>query len=90
MYIATVTTKRGRGLARGFEVKKRMKQDGKIKGVIIEKGKRLPVGENEKLFKMEVGVITRNNVPLNIFHWKDMKDQHKAPLFQKIKVGYIK
>ncbi|XVF44896.1 hypothetical protein PTKIN_Ptkin02bG0160200 [Pterospermum kingtungense] len=39
---AMATTKRGRGLARGFEIKKRMKEGGKIQGVIIENGMHLP------------------------------------------------
>ncbi|KAK9018658.1 hypothetical protein V6N11_033705 [Hibiscus sabdariffa] len=71
-------------MARGFEVKKRLKQNGKIKGVKIEKGLHLPVGDDEHLLKMEVGITTRNFVPTNVFYWKDVKDEDKVPMFQKI------
>ncbi|KAK8560169.1 hypothetical protein V6N12_012972 [Hibiscus sabdariffa] len=50
----------------------------------MEKGLHLPVGDDEHLLKMEVGITTRNFVPTNVFYWKDVKDEDKVPMFQKI------
>ncbi|KAI8555149.1 hypothetical protein RHMOL_Rhmol05G0152000 [Rhododendron molle] len=76
--------KRGRGVARGFEVKRRFKTGGKIKGVIFDEDKWLPVGPAEKIFKMEIGILTRLLAPLHVFYWKRVTAAQKAPLFERL------
>ena len=83
---ASNTSKRGRGVAIGFEVKKRLKSGGKIQGVLFPEERWLPVGPQEKIFKMEVGVVTRLLAPLRVFYWKDMTPALKEPLFQRLEV----
>ncbi|KAI8554840.1 hypothetical protein RHMOL_Rhmol05G0128100 [Rhododendron molle] len=76
--------KRGRGVAQGFEVKRRFKTGGKIKGVIFDQDKWLPVGPAEKIFKMEIGILTRLLAPLHVFYWKRVTAAQKAPLFEHL------
>ncbi|XP_031395835.1 uncharacterized protein LOC116207116 [Punica granatum] len=78
------TKKRGRGLARGFQVTKRLKEGSKIDGVIISEDNYKPVGPAEKIFKMELGIITRLLAPLQVFYWKRMKNEMKEPLFARL------
>lgn len=78
--------KRGRGVARGCEVKRRFKTGGKIKGVIFDEDKWLPVGPAEKIFKMEIGILTRLLAPLHVFYWKCVTAAQKAPLFERLEV----
>ena len=85
----TTSKKKGRGIARGLEVKKRMKEGGKIDGVHITEGKYLPVGPAEKIFKMEIGVLTRMLAPLRKFYWKDVTDSEKLPIFTQLEVIQI-
>ena len=66
-----------------------MKEGNKIGGVIIKKSMHLPIGPAEKIFKMEIGVITRLLAPLRVFYWKKMTDALKKLIFSKIKVRYI-
>jgi hypothetical protein len=82
--VALKKSKKGRGVARGFDVKRRLKTGGKIKGVIFDEDKWLPVGPAEKVFKMELGIITRLLAPLNVFYWKRMTVAQKAPLFERL------
>jgi len=44
-----------------------MKEGNKIGGVIIKKSMHLPIGPVEKIFKIEIGVITRLLAPLRVF-----------------------
>ncbi|WCJ39778.1 hypothetical protein M5689_020740 [Euphorbia peplus] len=81
---SAVEKKRGRGKAIGFEVKKRLKEGKKIDGVTIDKDTNFPIGPAEKIFKMEVGIITRMLAPLRVFYWKHMSDDHKQPLFARL------
>ncbi|XP_065872625.1 uncharacterized protein [Euphorbia lathyris] len=78
------TKKRGRGVARGFAVKNRMKEGNKIGGVIINEELNLPVGPAEKIFKMEIGILTRMLAPIKVFYWKDMTEEHKIPIMEKL------
>ncbi|KAG5561285.1 hypothetical protein RHGRI_004346 [Rhododendron griersonianum] len=83
---AAPIVKRGRGVARGFEVKRRFKTGGKIRGVIFDEDKRLPVGPAEKIFKMEIGILTRLLGPLHVFYWKRVTAVLKAPLSKRLEV----
>ena len=67
--------KRVRGVTRAFEVKKRVKEGKRIGGVMIRKEMHLPVGPSEKIFKMEIGVLTRFFALSEIFYWKDMTEK---------------
>ncbi|WCJ39805.1 hypothetical protein M5689_020765 [Euphorbia peplus] len=76
--------KRGRGKARGFEVKKRLKEGKKSDGVTIVKDNYVPVGPTEKIIKIEIGVVTRLLAPLQVFYWKHMPEDKKQPLFARL------
>ncbi|XP_050210711.2 uncharacterized protein LOC126661004 [Mercurialis annua] len=81
---ASPIKKRGRGVTTGFEVKKRAKEGTKIGGIIIKKGVHLPVGPAEKIFKMEIGVLTRKYAPKGVFYWTDVTDADKQPILVKL------
>ena len=65
---------------------KRLKEGTKIGGVIIPKDKKLPIGSTEKIFKMEIGIVTRLLAPVRVFYWSEMTKELKEPLFTKLQV----
>ncbi|XP_050225845.1 uncharacterized protein LOC126675276 [Mercurialis annua] len=75
-----LSKRKGRGKARGFEVKRRTKDGSKIGGVMITKRNNLPVGPSEKTFKMEIGVLTRLMAPLGVFYWSDVTEENKKAM----------
>ncbi|XP_055962323.1 uncharacterized protein LOC126687687 [Mercurialis annua] len=79
-----LSKKNNRGKGRGFEVKRRTKDGSKIGGVLIAKRHNLPVGPSEKMFKMEIGVLTRLMAPLGVFYWSDVTDANKEAMITKI------
>ncbi|CAI0389069.1 unnamed protein product [Linum tenue] len=76
--------RKSRGKTKGYEVKKRLEEGTKIGGIIIEEGAKAPVGTNDKLWKMEIGVIVRVLAPIGKFFWKDLTEEDKLPLFAKL------
>ncbi|OWM77765.1 hypothetical protein CDL15_Pgr012467 [Punica granatum] len=61
-----------------------LREGSKIDGVIISEDNYKPVGPAEKIFKMELGIITRLLAPLRVFYWKRMKNEMKEPLFARL------
>ena len=47
-----------------------MKEGKTIRGVIIKKTMHQSIGPAQKIFKMEIEVVTRLLAPLRMFYWK--------------------
>ncbi|CAL1396455.1 unnamed protein product [Linum trigynum] len=77
-------SRKKRGKTKGYAVKKRLEEGQKIGGIIIEEGAKAPVGSNENLFKMEMGVVVRVLAPIRKFFWTEVTEEEKLPLFAKI------
>ncbi|CAI0461746.1 unnamed protein product [Linum tenue] len=77
-----------RGKTKGYAVKRRLEEGNRIGGIIIEEGAKAPVGINEKLMKMEMGVVVRVLAPIRKFFWKEVTTEEKIPLFAKIEFKY--
>ena len=88
-FLGPLPKKNGRGKGRGFEVKKMTKDGSKIGGIVIAKTNRLPIGPSEKIFKMEIGIVTRLMAPLGKLYWSQISAEQKEALLTTIQVKLI-
>ena len=77
-----------RGKTRGLNADKAHTQFGGKLPITIENKEGSPTGTYAEMFASEIGVVIRNNAPLNVEKWKHVSDQMKENLVKKLNVSY--
>ena len=79
-----------RGPSRGIVTAKALKasKTGKL-SVSVSLKRLAPIGINSELFASEVGVLTRQNAPLDVEKWKEVDDNIKNKICDLVLVIYI-
>lgn len=52
-------------------------------------GKKRPLGKWSAQWVSEMGIIVRQYVPLTFHYWKNLEEEHKFPLYEKVRVMFV-
>lgn len=81
--------KKGRTRAQNIALNNFIDGGGGRPKIEIPIGKKRPLGKWSAQWVSEMGIIVRQNIPLTFHYWKNLEEEHKIPLYEKVQVMFV-